>query len=53
MALELALLGPIALDARVVASGSGSPKAAMHALRYHWNNPNLTSEMREKKTRKH
>jgi photosystem II stability/assembly factor-like uncharacterized protein len=52
-ALELALLGPIALDARAIASGSGSPKAAMHALRYHWNTPNLTSEMREKKTRKH
>jgi hypothetical protein len=51
--LALAAAGAhlIALDAEVKASGSGSPKAAMHALRYHWNTPDLTSTMREKKRR--
>jgi hypothetical protein len=42
---------PLGLDpqARAVASGRGSPRAAMHALRYHWHTPDLISTMREKK----
>ena len=44
---------PLGLDpqARAVASGRGSPRAAMHALRYHWRTPDLSSTMREKKRR--
>ena len=36
---------------RTVASGRGSPRAAMHALRYRWRTPDLSSTMREKKRR--
>lgn len=36
---------------RAVASGRGSPRAALHALRYYWQTPDLTSTMREKKRR--
>jgi hypothetical protein len=44
---------PLGLDpqARAVASGRGSPRAGMHALRYHWHTPDLVSTMREKKRR--
>jgi photosystem II stability/assembly factor-like uncharacterized protein len=49
LALNDAGLAPLDLDARAIASGTGSPKAAMHALRYHWQTPGLTSEWREKK----
>ena len=36
---------------RAVASGLGSPRAAMHALRYYWQTPDLISTLREKKRR--
>ena len=34
-----------------IASGLGSPRAAMHALRYYWQTPDLISTLREKKRR--